>query len=232
MGNNLISSLQGSFRALGNDVITFLPELLIAIAVVVAGWILGGILKTIVEKVFSTLKLDTALDKAGVDTLTARAGYSFKPGHFVGALVKWFVIIVFIVVALDVLGLDEVTRFFSQEVLTYLPRVIVAALILLGSMLVAQFVSASVEAGARAAGFSAADFLGSFTRYAILLFAILAALSQLQIAGELVQLLFAGLVFGFSLAFGLAFGLGGKDTAAKYLSKLEGEVKGHSHHNH
>lgn len=230
MKSDLFTSLQSSFNELWNDVITFIPEIVIAILIVVAGFIVGGILKGITERIFSALKLNDALDKAGLDTLTERAGHSFKPGQFVGSLVKWFVVVVFVVAALDVLRLSEVTTFFSEEVLTYIPRVIVAAFILLGSILVAQVVSKSVEAGARAGGFKSASLVGSFTRYAILVFAVLAALSQLQIAADLVQTLFAGMVFGLALAFGLAFGLGGKDTASRYLSKLEGEVNGRSSH--
>lgn len=229
MNQELLDSLRFSFQNLWNDVIAFLPELVIAILVVIVGWIIGGMFKGIVERLFKSLHLNEALDKAGIDTLTKRAGYDFKPGAFMGSLIKWFVIIVFIVVALDVLRLNEVTTFFSEEVLTYLPRVIVAALILLGSVVVAQVVSASVVAAARAGGFSAAEMLGSFTRYAIIVFAVLAALSQLQIAPEMVQTLFAGLVFGLALAFGLAFGLGGRETASRYLGKLEGSARGSDH---
>ena len=229
MEYNLINSLRMSFQTLSNDLVGFIPELVIAILVVIVGWIFGNILKSITERIFKTLKLDAALDSAGVDTLAERAGYPFKPGHFVGSLIKWFVIIVFIVVALDVLGLNEVTGFFSNEVLTYLPRVIVAALILFGSMLLAQFVGASVSAAARAANFRSADMLGTFTRYAILTFAVLAALSQLQIAPDLVQTLFMGVVFAVSLALGLAFGLGGRDAAAKYIAEVTGKGGGSQH---
>ncbi len=218
---DIYESLQFSFQELWTDVIGFIPELVVAILIVVLGWILGDILKSITEKLFTKLKLTAALDHAGVDTLSARAGYRFKPAKFVGSLIKWFIIAVFVVVALDVLGLNEVTAFFTVEILTYIPRVIVAALILLGAMVVADLVSASVAGTARAAGFaSTADLIARFTKYAILLFAALAALNQLQIATELVQLLFAGFVFAASLAFGLAFGLGGRDTAARYLDKL------------
>lgn len=220
MQNDVLGSLQLSFQNLWNDVIGFLPELVIAIIIIVVGWILGGFLKGVIERAFKTLKLDQALDKAGVDDLSQRAGYKFRPGYFVGELVKWFTIIVFLVVALDVLKLNQVTEFFTGEVLTYLPRVIVAALILLGAMVLANLVSASIEAGARAAGFKAADVVGTFARYAIIVFAVLAAMSQLEIAPEMVQILFAGFVFGASLAFGLAFGLGGRDAAGKYIAKM------------
>lgn len=220
MQRNLVDSLGASFYDLWGTVINFLPELIIAILVLIVGWILGDILKGVVKKLFKTLHLTTALDKAGVDALSARAGYQFQPAEFVGSLVKWFVIIVFVVVALDILNLNQVTSFFTVEILTYIPRVIVAAFILLGAMLLAQIVSASVAGAARAAGFRTADVIASFTKYAILVSAVLAALNQLQIATELVQLLFGGFVFAASLAFGLAFGLGGKDLASRYLEKM------------
>ena len=220
MERSLGGSLQSSFQDLWGQVIGFIPELVIAIAIVVVGWILGGFFKGVVRTLFKKLKITSALDKAGVDTLSEKAGYSFKPAEFIGTLVEWFVIIVFIVVALDVLGLNEVTTFFTVEILTYIPRVIVASLILLGAMVVANLVATSVAGAARAAGFHTADMIARFAKYAILVFAVLAALNQLQIATELVQMLFAGFVFGVSLAFGLAFGLGGRDTASRYLDRI------------
>jgi len=220
MQRNLADSLQSSFYDLWGTVINFLPELITAILVVVVGWILGDIFKGITKKLFKTLHLTTALDKAGVDALSERAGYQFKPDEFVGSLIKWFVIAVFAVVALDILNLNQVTAFFTVEILTYIPRVIVAAFILLGAMVLAQLVSASIAGTARAAGFKTADMIASFAKYAILISAVLAALTQLQIATELVQLLFGGFVFAAALAFGLAFGLGGKDAAARYLEKM------------
>lgn len=220
MESNLATTLRESFVGLWYDLQSFLPELLLAIVVIIIGWLIGGSLKHVVERVFAKLRVNDALGKAGVDSLAERAGYPLKAGVFVGSLVKWLIIIVFVVAALDILRLDQVNVFFREVVLGYLPQVIVATLILLVAALVSNVASASVRAGARAGGFRAADLLGSLTRYAILLFAILAALNQLHIAPELVQLLFAGFVFGASLALGLAFGLGGKEAASRYIAKL------------
>lgn len=172
--------------------------------------------------VFGTLKIDKALDAAGVDTLTERAGYKLNSGVFVGTLVKWFIIIVFFVAALDILNLNQATAFLSTVVLGYLPQVIVAVLILFGGFILASFMEKLVVAGVKATNVASPELLGKFARYAILIFTVLAALNQLAIAPELVQLLFAGLVFGCSLAFGLAFGLGGRDAAAEYLKKMSG----------
>lgn len=220
MRPQVINSLEMSFSNLWVDVVQYIPEILVALVVVIIGWIIGAALKQVVERIARTLKVNDALSAAGVDTLSERAGYKLKAGEFIGSLVKWFVIIVFFVAALDILRLDQVTIFFRDVVLTYLPKVIVAVLILLVATVVANVASASVAAAARAGGFRAAELLGSLTRYAVLVFAILAALSQLEIAPELVQILFTGIVFAASLAFGLAFGLGGRDAASRYINKM------------
>lgn len=233
MERNILGTLEMSFRGLWNDVLYFLPELLLALLVLVVGWIIAGWSKQIVERVFSTLKVNEALDAAGVDVLARRAGYPLKAGRFVGTLVKWFVIVVFFIAALDILSLDQVTVFFRDVVLGYLPKVIVAVLILLVAMVVANIASASVTAGAKAAEFGSANMLGPITRYAIILFAVLAAMSQLEIAPELVQTLFMGIIFAASLAFGLAFGLGGRDAAGKYIASMTGgQHSNHDHHHH
>lgn len=223
MEQDLFTTLEESFRGLWNDVLQFLPEILLAAVVVIIGWIIGGLLKGLIERIFTKLRVNEALDAAGVDKLTDRAGYKLKAGFFVGTLVKWFVILVFIVAALEILNLDQVNVFFRDVVLGYLPKVIVAVLILLIATVVANVASASVSAGSRAAGFGASDMLASLTRYAILVFAVLAAMSQLEIAPEMVQTLFTGIVFAAALATGLAFGLGGKEAAAKYVSEMTGK---------
>jgi len=202
------------------DVTSFVPQLVMAVLVLIVGWIIGGIVSGVIKKAFRTLRLDDALDKAGVDTLSEKAGYSFKPGHFVGTLVKWFIIIAFAIVALDILNLGAVTAFMREDVLGYLPAVFAAVLILFATVLVANVASKTLVAALRTAGSSRADFFGRLAYYAVVFFGILAALNQLQIADELVQTLFMGIVFAVSLGLGLAFGLGGRDTAARYLDEM------------
>lgn len=229
---NILTTLEMSFRSLWSELLNFLPEIVLALVVLIVGWIIAGSLKHIVERVFKTLKVNDALDAAGMDTLAKKAGYSLKAGEFVGTLVKWFVIIVFAIAAFDILNLTQVNVFFREVVLGYLPKVIVAVLILLVAVVVANVASASVVAGARAAGFRSSDMLGTVARYAIIVFAVLAAMTQLEIAPELVQILFMGIVFAASLAAGLAFGLGGRDAAAKYISKMSGGQGGGGDHHH
>ena len=231
MTTDWMQVLQYSFQSLWIELIALLPQFVFAIAILLVGWLLGGALKHIIERIFTTLKVNDLLDAAGVDKVISKTGYELKAGAFVGALVKWFTIVVFFVATLDILNLDQVTIFFRDVVLSYLPQVIVAVLILFGGMIVANILHKSVEAGARAAGFNAPEFLGSFARYAVIVFAVLAALSQLHIAPALVEMLFAGFVFAASLALGLSFGLGGKEAAGRYISSVT-EKKDSDSHNH
>lgn len=198
----------------------YVPMVLVAILVLILGWIVAGILKGMTIKLFKALKVNEALDKAGLDTLTARAGHELNAGKFMGTLVKWFVIAVFFIVALDILNLTEVTSFVREVVIGYLPKVIVAVLILMVAMIIANVASGAVASAVRASGARKPAFFEKLTYYAIITFAVLAALNQLEIAPELVQTLFMGIVFALSLALGLSFGLGGKDAAGRYVDSL------------
>lgn len=220
MEYNLLGSLETSVTALWVDVMRFLPEVVMAILVLILGWIIGGILGRVVQKAFRTFHIDDALDKAGVDTLSEKAGYTFKPGHFAGALVKWFIILAFAVVSLDILRLEEVTTFVRDVVLGYLPQVFVAVLILFAAMLIAGLANKSVTAALRTSGTKNAEFLGTMTYYLVLAFGVMAALNQLSIADELVEILFMGIVFALSLGAGLAFGLGGREAAGRYIEQI------------
>ncbi len=230
--------VQHSIQTLFNELMAFLPELVAALLIIVLGFFIGGALGKLVQRLFKSTHLDVALDKAGVDDLTRRAGYAFRPAKFAGDLVKWFIILAFTIVALNVLGLTAVTAFMG-EVLAYLPNVFAAALILFIGLIAANAARGISEATIRSAETISSDkapMIGKAAYYAVVVFAILAALNQMQIAPELIQILFTGIVAGLSLAFGLAFGLGGRTTASRYLEKTvhvaEKESHSHSEHKH
>ncbi len=217
--------LNQSFQNLFYGLVAFIPNLIVAIVIFIVGWIIGAGLGRIVTQVINSLRIDQALKQAGVDRVLSRAGFELSSGKFLGRLVEWFFIIVFLVAALDVLHLEAVNLFLRDVVLGYLPQVIVAVLILLVSAVVAQAAEGVVAGSARAAQLHAAGFLGKVARYSIWTFAILAALYQLQVATQLLQTLFMGIVIAFALAIGLAFGLGGQQAAARYLEHLQQEIK-------
>jgi hypothetical protein len=205
-------------------VLQFLPNLVIAIVIVLIGWAIGALLGKVVAQIIRAIKVDNALRGARLEELLKKAGFNLDSGAFLGGLVEWFVIAVFMVAAFDVLGLKQVNVFLQQVVLIYLPQVIVAVLILLVAALVADAMQKMVSGAASAAGIRSANFAGTVTRWAIWIFAILMALFQLGIATPFVQTLFTGLVVALSLAFGLAFGLGGQEAAGRFIEKVKSEI--------
>ena len=221
------SVVQGSFMDLWLTVAQYLPAILAAVIVFVIGWVVAVVLCRVVEHVVKVLRINDALKAAGLNDAAKEAGFNLDIGRFLGVLVQWFVIIVFLVAALYILGLNRVTIFLQPVVLLYIPQVIVAALILILAAVVADVVKNLVAGSARATGAHAANLAGTVARWAVWLFAILAALNQLGVATEFVQTLFTGLVVALALAFGLAFGLGGKDAAARTIERIRSEIASH-----
>lgn len=217
--------LSQSFQNLFYGLVAFIPNLVVAVVIFVVGWLIGVGLSRVVEQIVGSLRVDHALKSTGLDRLVSRAGFELNSGQFLGFLVKWFFVIVFLVAALDVLKLSTVNLFISDVVLGYLPQVIVAVLILLVAAVVAEAAERVVVGSAKAADLRGSGFIGKVTRYSIWVFAILAALTQLNVAAGLVQALFQGIVIAASLAIGLSFGLGGQATAARYLERLQSEIK-------
>lgn len=216
--------LAASFQNLFYGLVAFIPNLLVAIIIFIIGWLVGAGLGRLVAQVINSLRVDQALRAAGVERVLERAGFTLNAGAFVGMLVKWFFILVFLVASLEVLGLTQVTEFLSGVVLTYIPQVIVAVLILLAAAVIADAVQRVVTGAARAGNLRAANLLGALARWAIWIFAILVALDRLGVS-PLVQTLFTGVVVALSLAFGLAFGLGGQQAAARYIERVQEEIK-------
>jgi len=222
--NSYSEVLSSSFADLWSGVIGFLPELVVAAVIFVVGWLIGALFGRAVAQIIRSLKVDDALRGAGLENAVQRAGYRLDVGKFIGGIVKWFIIVVFLVASLDVLGLSQVNVFLQQVVLLFLPQVFVAVLILLVSAVLAEAVQRAVVGAAKAAHMSHANFIGSVSKWAIWVFAVLAALFQLGVASAFVQTLFTGIVLALSLGVGLSFGLGGQNAAERYIEQLRKEI--------
>lgn len=203
----------------GPAFIQFGAYLLAALIIFAVGWIFGAFLGGLIEKLFQTLKIDSILKQAGVESALEKGDIKLNSGAFVGGIVRWFIVAVFFLAALKVFGLVEVTDYLETIVVGYLPRVIAAILILLVSVIIGEVAGKIVSGAAANAHLASSRFLGAITKWAVVIFAVLTALVQLNIAASLVQILFIGIVVALSLAFGLAFGLGGKEVAARMLEK-------------
>lgn len=217
--------LTQSFQNLWIGVISYVPQIILAILIFILGWVLGSVLGRVISQMAKTLRLDSALASAGVGDLVSRAGFRLDSGAFIGGLVKWFFIIAFLVAAFDVLGLAQVNDFLQNIVLSYLPQVIVAALVLIVAAVVADMTEKVVIGSAKAVEMKHAPFFGRVARWSIWVFAIIIALSHLGIAPAFMQILFTGIVVMLALAGGLAFGLGGRDTAASLIEEVRDDLK-------
>ncbi len=219
------SVIENSFRNLWIGVAGFLPKLFVALVIFFIGWLVALAIDHLVQQIFKGLKVDEALKRARFDEVVEKTGMRLNSGNFIGGLVKWFVIVVFLVASFDVIGLVQVNQFLRQVVLNYLPQVIVAVLILFVAAIIANVLQKLVSGSAKASGIHTANFLGLASKWAIWIFAVLASLLQLGIATQFIETLFTGVVVAFSLAFGLSFGLGGQSAASKYIEKVQSEMR-------
>lgn len=217
----IVSSLQN----LWTQVLAWLPSLIGAALVFVVGLVVAAGLGSLVERVVAAMKLDALLRKLGVEEYTKRANMELNSGHFLGQLVYWFMLLAFLLAASDILGFFALSSFL-RDVLLYIPNVVIAVLIMLAALLVANLAKGLVKASVMSARLHAAKFLGSAAWWTVMVFGGLAALVQLGIAVSIINTLITGFIAMLALAGGLAFGLGGRDYAAHLVGKLQKEMEG------
>lgn len=212
-----------TFQTLWLEVALIAPKIITAILVFVIGWIAGHVLGSIVSQVIRGLQVDKALRNMGVEEGLEHAGMRLDTGRFLGNLVRWFVVIGFLIISVNVLGLSDVNVFLAS-IVSYLPRIFIATVILLIAALIGDATQKVIVGSAKATGSSSANFVGILARWAVWIFALLVALQQLLIAPEFIQTLYSGLIAMVSLGGALAFGLGGKETAGKIVDNLYREM--------
>ncbi len=195
-----------------------------AFIIFIATWIVADYIGKAVRMIFDKIKLDSALKQAGAESLLEKGGMKLNTGIFFGGLVKWSIITVMFLAILQVLGLGDVSAIIGTMIASYLPKIVVAILILLVAVLVADLLKKTVTAAAANAHLSSARALGTITKAAVIIFAVLSALVQLGIAVTLINTLFIGAVVAASIACGIAFGLGGKEMATDILRKAKDEL--------
>lgn len=216
-------AITASLIGLWERFIVFIPALIGAIIVFVVGWIVASVLGKLIERAIKSIKVDQALEKVGFNKKLGEVGISETVSEFIGGLVKWFLILVFLMAATDILGLVQVTGFLNS-IIFYIPNVVVAVVVLAIAFLVGNFVYNVVKGSTRAAGVMSATLLATISKWAIIIFGLLAALIQLGIAVSLVNTIFIGIISALAIATGLAFGLGGKEEAATIIKKVREEI--------
>ena len=212
-----------SLLTLWGNVAGFLPRLVAALVVFLVGWLVAVLVAKLVWHVVRLIKLDRALESVGFRKVWERSGYKLNSPFFFYELAKWFFIAVFLMAATDILGLVQVTEFL-RTVVGYLPNVFVAAFVLLIGVLVARFLEGLVRGSVKAAQLASANFLGSLAKWAVIIFSLLIALSQLMVAEEVIRIVIMGVVAGGAIAFGLSFGLGGRAHAEEWIGNMRRHI--------
>lgn len=212
--------IRTSLTTLWGNVAGFLPRLVAAIVVFLVGWLIAFLLGKAAWHIIRFLQLDKGLESIGFKRIWERSGFKLNSPFFFYELVKWFFIVVFLMAATDILGLQQVTTFLSS-VVWYIPNVIVAAIVLLAGFLVAKFLDGLVRGSVKAAQLASANFLAALTKWSVIIFSLLVALSQLKVADEVIRIVIIGIVAAGSVALGLSFGLGGRSHAEEFIGKMK-----------
>ncbi|MGI8871066.1 MAG: mechanosensitive ion channel family protein [Candidatus Limnocylindria bacterium] len=192
----------------------FLPQLIGAIIVLVIGWIIAGLIAGLVERLLTGAGFERAAQRTGISGFVERSGSTWTVSHIVAEIVKWFIRLIALQAAAQILGMPQLTQIINA-ILLFLPNLVVALLIIVVGALIAQFVAGIVRGATAEMGFTSPDLMGAIARYGIIVFAVIAAVNQLGIAATVVNILFIGAVAAVAGAAALAFGLGGRDVAAE-----------------
>lgn len=200
------------------QVVAFLPRLALALVIVIAGWLLAKTARFAIVKALRAINFNVLTERAGLDGFLDQGGIQRDTTDVFGLLVYWLVVFAALLAAFNTLGLNYITELMRQ-VVTFVPRVMVALVILAFGAYFARFIGGAVMAYCRNVRMQDGDLLGRLAQYAILAFVVLIALEQMQIAGEVIRMSFLILLSGIVFALALAFGIGGQGWAAELLER-------------
>lgn len=204
---------------------TFIPYLIGAIIVFLIGWVVALGIGKLVAEILIRIKLNQFFERAGWKTALEKAELKVNPSEFIGAIIKWILVIVFLSVAVEILGLVQFAGFL-KSILAYLPNVVAAAFILVVTIILVDIVEKIIRAAVEGIKVGYGHLVSTIIKWSIWIFAILAILQQLRFETadwifDLIKIVFVGIV-----AMGaIAFGLGGKEVAAEILQDLRKKLK-------
>ena len=211
-GQQAQDTMLGPLQNALSTFLSFLPQLLGAIIILIIGYIVAKILQAVVGRVLRGIGFENWMEKGGIKQFFDRAQTNQDPTGIIGKLVFWFVFIIALTMAADALGIPQVSAVLGQLV-AYIPSIIAAILILILAALLANFVSGIVR------GATGSGLLASVAQYAIIVYAVFAAITELGIAVELTAPTFLIVLGAVALAAAIAFGLGGREVAQDILQK-------------
>lgn len=209
-------------QSLLTQLLTFIPRVLGAILILLLGWWIAKTIELIVVRVLRTIAVDKLADQIQLSNVLVKGGIKRKISELLGGIIYWFIMLAVVVIAFNALQLTEAAQLF-QEVVEFLPNVVAAVFILIVGVFAAAFLSTTVRTAASNSGILQAHLLGQIVQTIVVLFAMVAALQQLQI--EFVGEVFLIILGGISLGCAIAFGLGCKDVAGRFVSDIVDQLQ-------
>lgn len=211
-------------KAVLSEISKFLVNALLVILILIVGWVLSRLVKTVVTKVLRAAKLDDLSDKIELDALLDKGGIKYSLSELIGVICYWLALLVTFVVAVNAIGLTVAADLLNKIVL-YVPNVIAAIFIIILGMFVSTVLKNIVQTAANNAGVSYVAMLTKITEVVVIGFAFITALKQLRVDTQIVEWVIYIAMGSFGLAVALAFGLGCKDIASKLMSELLEKIK-------
>lgn len=211
--NMLVEPIRESLHQIG----AFLPRLLLAIFLLIVGWLAAKAVRFAIVKAMHALNFNVVTEKAGIDRFLQQGGADIDTIRVLGGLFYWLVILAALMIAFNSLDLAYITDLIGRIVL-FLPRVMVAVVILVFGAYFARFIGAALATYLRGTGVREAGFMGRLALYAIMAFVIMIALDQIGL-GDIIRQTFLVIVAAVALGLALAFGLGGRKRAAELIER-------------
>lgn len=206
------------------QMVNFVPKLLAVVVILFVGWIVAKLVRSAVKRILVITQFDQFAQKSGLEAFMISGNYALTMSGIISQVMYWLVILLFIITGANALEMTQVATLL-QQLAGYLPRIIVAILVVVFGTLLARFVNRLVFAWLHSIKFPHALAVSTSAEYGIQILSVFVALEQLGVGMQLIYALFV-IVFGaFFLALAIAFGLGGKDWAAKVIEDFERSKK-------
>ena len=205
-------------RALLQQVGAFMPRLALAVGVLVVGWLVAKAFRFSVVKALRALNFHVLSERAGIDGFLQQGGTDKDTTELFGWIAFALAILASLIIAFNSLGLTQVTDLLGK-VLLFVPRLLVALLVVVFGSYFARFAGNAVQSYCRSAEISDGELLGRLMQYGVMAFVVLLAVDHLDIGGGLIQQTFLILLMGIVVALALSFGLGGRERAAALIER-------------
>jgi hypothetical protein len=214
-----INSMFESLKTFWNQLIQFLPQLLVGVVLFIIGWIIARLLRKVMIKLFKLVRIDTLAEKAGIENFLIKGGAQYTTVNVLANFIYWFLMFALTMAVLHSLGLDAAKELFNR-ILSYIPNLIVAVLVLIFGTLFAKLVRGASYTYLSNIRISGAEFISNIAYWAIIFLVVSMTLQQLSLGGQVLISAFEIAFGGLCLALAIAFGLAGKEWATQILEKL------------